>query len=335
MGIKVIGIDIAKSVFQLHGRDEVGRVVLEKRLSRGQFLTFVGKLPRCLIGIEAGGGAHYWGSELGKLGHEVRLIAPQFVKPFVKSNKNDARDAEAICETLTRPGMRFVPVKTPRQLEQQAVHRVRTRLISARTALVNEIRGLMAEHGIVFARSPRVIRREMSATVEKMDRLSELGKGVFSQLRGELGHLDEQIEHYDGLLDGIEKAQPVCQRLRQVPGIGPITATAIVSMTDPTQFESGRQFAAWVGLVPRQHSSGGKERLLGMSKRGNPYLRTLLVHGARSVIRHASGKEDRTSQWLGQLVERRGKNRAAVALANKNARIIWAMLTRDEDYRAA
>lgn len=335
MGIQVVGIDIAKSVFQLHGRDELGRVVLEKRLSRGQFLGFLRKLTPCLIGIEAGCGAHYWGSEFEKMGHRARLIAPQFVRPFVKSNKNDARDAEAICEALVRPGMRFVPIKTTHQLEQQAVHRVRSRLLSARTALVNEIRGLLAEHGVVFPRTLAVVRKKLIAAVEEMDKLSGLGKEVFFQLRAELERLDEEVERCNRLLERIEKSYPACQRLRQVPGIGPITATALVSMTDPKQFASGRQFAAWVGLVPRQHSSGGKQRLLGMSKRGNPYLRTLLVHGARAVVRTAPGKDDRMSRWVEKLVERRGKNRATVAVANKNARIIWAMLTRDENYRAA
>lgn len=280
MGIKVLGIDIAKNVFQLHGRYELGRTVLEKRFSREQLTTFLATLPKSVIGIEAGSGGHYWGAKCEKLVHEVRLIAPQFVRPFVKSNKNDARDTEAICEAVTRPGMRFVSIKSSRQLEQQDVHRVRSRLVSARTALVNEMRGLLAEYGVVFARSPQVIRKNFSNAIEKMEMLSELGKEVFHRLYADLGQLDQQIEHYDALLGRLLKANPACQRLKEVPGVGPITATALVAMTNAREFTNGRQFAAGMGLVPRQHSSGGKPRLLGMSKRGNPYLRTLLIHGA-------------------------------------------------------
>lgn len=335
MGIKVIGIDIAKNIFHLHGRDELGRVKLEKRLSRSRLLGFLGGLGPCRIGIEAGSGAHYWAKEFEKLGHEARIIPPQFVRPFVKSNKNDMRDAEAICEALTRPGMRFVPVKSATQLEQQSVHRVRSRVVASKTALVNEIRGLLAEHGLVYGRRPSVIRRELERLLGQEHLFGHIGASVFSRLLSELLRLDEEIAHYNALIEQIEQESPNCVRLKAVPGIGPITATALACAVQPAQFKSGRHLAAWIGLVPRQHSSGGKSRLLGMSKRGNPYLRTLLIHGARNVVRHAEGKQDPTSLWIQKLVERRGKNRAAVAVANKNARMVWAMLSRQEDYRAA
>lgn len=335
MSIKVLGIDIAKNVFQLHGRDSLGRVVLEKRLSRAQLLPFVGKLSACRIGIEAGSGAHYWAKEFEKLGHEARIIPAQFVRPFVKANKNDMRDAEAICEAMTRPGMRFVPVKSGLQLEQQSVHRVRSRVVASKTALVNEIRGLLAERGLVYGRKPSVIRRELEKLLGQEHSFGHIGASVFARLLSELVRLDEEIAHYDALIKQIEREDPSCTRLKAVPGIGLITATALACAVQSTQFQSGRHLAAWIGLVPRQHSSGGRSRLLGISKRGNPYLRTLLIHGARSVVRHAEGKQDRTSLWIQRLVERRGKNRAAVAVANKNARMVWAMLSRQQDYRAA
>ena len=299
--ITVLGIDIAKQVFHIVGMDDRGRVVLRKRLARSALLTFIANVPPVRIGIEACGSAHYWARQFREHGHDVRLIAPQFVKAYVKSPKNDGRDAEAIWEAVTRPTMRFVPIKRIEQQDLQALHRIRERLIKTRTALVNEIRGLLSEYGIVL---PQSIAKFRALIVEKL------------AARGQ--------------------AHPECQRLQTIPGIGPMTATALIAaIGDVTQFKNGRQLAAWLGLVPREHSTGGKPRLLGISKRGDRYLRKLLVHGARATLRWVDTQGDDRSQWLRALIARRGKNRVAVALANKNARIVWALLAHNDTYRVS
>ena len=334
--IRVLGIDIAKLVFHVVGMDDSGHVVLRKRIARSELLTFIANLPPLRIGMEACGSAHYWARCFREHGHDVRLIAPQFVKAYVKSPKNDARDAEAICEAVTRPTMRFVPIKRVEQQDLQALHRIRERLITARTALVNEIRGLLNEYGIVL---PQSLAKFRALIVDKLEadqaKLTALSTEVFWHLYDEFLAVEKRLAYYDEKLAAIGQAHPECQRLQTIPGIGPVTATALIAaIGDVTQFKNGRQLAAWLGLVPREHSTGGKPRLLGISKRGDVYLRKLLVHGARATLRWIDTKHDERSQWLKALIARRGKNRAAVALANKNARIVWALLAHNQEYRS-
>jgi transposase len=286
--------------------------------------------------MEACGGAHYWARRFRAHGHAVKLMAPQFVKPYVKANKNDARDAEAIGEAVTRPTMRFVPVKGLAQQDLQSLHRARERLMKARTALVNELRGLLSEYGIVL---PASVRKFRTTFVTKLDaersKLTDLSTELFTHLFEEFVDIEKRLVYYDEKLATIGQTHPECQRLQTIPGIGLLTATALVAaVSDAEQFKNGRQFAAWLGLVPRQHSTGGKDRLLGISKRGDCYLRKLLIHGARATVRWVGRKADHRSQWIRQLVERRGKNRTAVAVANKNARIAWVLLSRQQDYCA-
>jgi transposase len=290
-----------------------------------------------LIGIEACGGAHYWARRFRAYGHEVKLRAPQFVKPYVKANKNDSRDAEAIAAAVTRPTMRFVPIKDVDQQDIQALHRVRERLMGERTALVNEVHGLMHEYGIVM---PKGVSKFRPAVVGKLesekDKLTPLRQEMFWKLVEEFAPLEEQLAYYQEQLEALATTHPECQRLLTIPGIGPFSATALVAaVSDASACKNGRQFAAWLGLVPRQYSPGGKERLLGISKRGDSYLRKLLIHGARATIRWVGRKTDRRSQWIRQLSERRGNNRTAVAVANKNARIVWALLTSHQAYEPA
>jgi transposase len=334
--ITVLGIDIAKQVFHIVGMDDRGRVVLRKRLARSALLTFMANVPPVRIGIEACGSAHYWARQFREHGHDVRLIAPQFVKASVKSPKHDGRDAEAICEAVTRPTMRFVPIKRIEPQDLQALHRIRERLMKTRTALVNEIRGLLSEYGMVL---PQSIAKFRALIVEKLEdnqaKLTALSPEVFQRLYEEFLALEKRLEYYDEKLAAMGQAHPECQRLQTIPGIGPMTATALIAaIGDVTQFKNGRQLAAWLGLVPREHSTGGKPRLLGISKRGDRYLRKLLVHGARATLRWVDTKCDDRSQWLRALIARRGKNRAAVALANKNARIVWALLAHGQEYHA-
>jgi len=335
--MNVLGIDIAKRVFHAVGMDERGNVVVRKRLSRHDLMPFMAKLPPVLIGMEACGGAHYWARRFRAHGHAVKLMAPQFVKPYVKSNKNDMRDAEGIAEAVTRPTMRFVPIKDIDQQDLQALHRIRDRLMSARTALVNEVHGLLHEYGIVIPKGVAKFRQAVVGKLEsEKDKLTSLSQELFGKLIDEFAALEKQLAYYQEKLEALATTHPECQRLMTIPGIGPLTATALVAaVSDANAFKNGRQFAAWLGLVPRQHSTGGKERLLGISKRGDSYLRKLLVHGARTTIRWVGRKTDRRSQWIRQLVERRGKNRTAVAVANKNARIVWALLTGHQDYQPA
>jgi transposase len=332
--LSVVGIDLAKRVFHIAGMDDRGKIVLRKRLTREALLPFIARLHPVVIGMEACGGAHYWARRFREHGHTVKLIAPQFVKPYVKSNKNDPADAEAICEAVTRPTMRFVPIKEIEQQDLQALHRARERVVKARTALVNEIRGLLGEYGIVLPHSVTQFRHAFLATLEaEQTKLPPLSAAFFAQLYEEFCALEQRLASYTAKLEAISAAHPVCQRLETIPGIGPLTATALVAaVSDPSAFKNGRQFAAWVGLVPRQHSTGGKARLLGISKRGDVYLRKLPVHGARATLRWVGLKADRRSQWLRGLLERRGKKKTAVALANKNARIAWVLLTTDQVY---
>jgi transposase len=337
MQITTVGLDLAKNVFQVHGVNEHGKVVLRKQLRRDQVAAFFANLSACLVGMEACSSAHYWARKLESMGHTARLMAPQFVKPYVKSNKNDSRDAEAIAEAVTRPTMRLVPIKDVDQQDIQALHRVRERLIGERTALVNEVHGLMHEYGIVMPKGVAKFRQAVVGKLEaEKDKLTPLSQEMFWKLVEEFAALEVQLAYYQEKLDALAQTHPECQRLMTIPGIGPLTATALVAaVSDATAFKNGRQFAAWLGLVPRQHTTGGKERLLGISKRGDTYLRKLLVHGARATIRWVGHKTDRRSQWIRHLLEHRGKNRTAVAVANKNARIVWALLTSHQDYQPA
>lgn len=335
MKITTVGIDLAKNLFQIHGVDEHGKAKLKKQLKRDQMAAFFANLPVCLIGMEACGSAHHWARKLQSMGHTVRLMAPQFVKPYVKSNKNDAADAEAICEAVARPNMRFVPVKNVEQQAVLALHRVRQGFVKARTAQANQIRGLLSEFGLIVPQGIGYIATRVPELIE--DGANEL-PGAFrilvQRLLDHLKELDRQVDELEAKIQAWHRSSDLSRKLSDVPGIGPITASALVaSIGDAKNFDSGRQVAAWLGLVPRQHSSGGKANLLGMSKRGDTYLRTLLIHGARSVIYRISQKADACS-WIGAVVNRRNKNVAAVALANKNARIVWALLAHDRQFDA-
>jgi len=336
MKLTRVGVDLAKAVFQVHGVDRSEKAVWRQRLSREKWLKSVlDKIePGCEIGMEACAGAHHWARALQEKGFAVKLIAPQFVKPYVKSNKNDAHDAEAICEAMARPGMRFVSVKSVEQQDIQAVHRVRTGLISQRTAKANQIRGLVAEYGLIAPKHLGRLRAAVPDWLEDAENgLSSRFRRLLNGLWGDLQQLDERVTELDHEIALIAKSDPVASRLQQLRGVGPIGATALVAAVgDARQFANGRQMAAALGLTPKQHSSGGKERLLGISKRGDSYLRCLLIHGARSVIHAAKGKSDRLSQWVSELARRRHPNIAAVALANKTARIAWAMLRNGTDY---
>lgn len=337
MNIKILGIDIAKNVFELHGVDEKGKTVLKKRLTRDQLSIFIAQLPPCLIGMEACGGAHYWARKFKQMGHGIKLMNPQFVKPYVKSNKNDSHDAEAICEAVQRPSMRFVGHKGIEQQDIQAIHRIRERLVKNRSALVNQIRGLLAEYGVVIAQGISHVRKRLPEIIEDMtNELSDRGRELFNDLLVQLYDADTKVEEYDKKIHRISKQNETCQRLMTIKGVGALTATAMIaSIGDPNVFKNGREMAAFLGLVPKQRSSGGKQTLLGISKRGDRYLRCLLVHGARAVLTRGKNLPAKKAAWLKSLEERRGRNRTIVALANKNARIMWALMVNEESYRAA
>jgi transposase len=336
MKITTIGIDLAKNVMQIHGVDGRGKTVLKRQLKRAQMAAYFANLEPCLIGMEACGSAHHWARKLEKLGHTVRLMAPQFVKPYVKTNKNDAADAEAICEAVSRPNMRFVPIKNGEQQAVLSLHRARQGFVKARTAQANQIRGLLSEYGIVIPKGISHIAKRLPEILE--DGEKEL-PGVFRLLLQRLGEhlkeLDRQVGELEVQIQSWHRENDLSRKLAQIPGIGPITASALVaSIGNAKNFENGRQLAAWLGLVPRQNSSGGKATLLGISKRGDTYLRTLLIHGARAVIRVAERKAGYAGSWLARLIGRRNPNVAAVALANKNARVVWALLAQERNYQA-
>jgi len=339
MKLTRIGVDIAKQVFQLHGTDRFEQTIWRRRLSRDRWLQALREVaePGCEIGMEACGGAHHWARQLQALGYRVKLIAPQFVKPYVKSNKNDANDAEAICEAMSRPGMHFVAVKSVAQQDLQAIHRVRASLVEQRTAKGNQIRGLVAEYGLVAPKELSSLRHAMPAWLEDADNgLSFCFRQLLDGLWRDLCMLDARIGEVDREITHIARDDPEAQRLQQLRGVGPMVATALLAAVgDAHQFTNGRQMAASLGLTPRQHSSGGRERLLGISKRGDAYVRTLLVHGARSALRTASNKDDRLSQWVLRLSQRAHPNVACVALANKTACLAWALLRHQCDYQPA
>jgi transposase len=335
MKVTTLGIDLAKNIFRLHGVDSRGAVVLRKQLSRKQMLPFLARLEPCLVGMEACAGAHYWAREIQKLGHTARLMSPHFVTAYRKNQKNDGNDAEAICEAVGRPSMRFVPIKSASQQDIQAVHRIRFQLIKWRTALANKVRGLLGEYGIVVAQGLAPLRRELPLLLDDEEKqLSSLFRELLGEMAERLKLLDQRIRQYDSKVERVFGQDERCPRLAQVEGVGPLVATALVAAVgNAHEFKNGRELSAWLGLVPRQHSSGGRNVLLGISKRGDRYLRTLLIHGARSAIRVVERRRDPRSLAISRLKARRGSNVAAVALANHNARVLWALLTKGEDYR--
>jgi transposase len=325
-----------KNLFQVHGADAQGRPVLKRKLARGKVLEFFATLPRCLVGLEACAGAHYWARELTKLGHEVRLMPPQYVRAYVKTNKHDAADAEACCEAVTRPGMRFVPVKGEDQQSLLMLHRVREQLLKQRTATINALRAHLAEFGIVAAQHRTGLRELLAVVADPEDRrVPPLAHELLQVLAEHLRGLEERMAELDRRLVEAARGEAACARLAAVPGIGPVIATALVATVgDAKAFASGRHLAAWAGLVPRQHSSGGKERMLGISKRGDSYLRRQLMHGARALVKVSKGREGKPWAWIDGLLARRPFNVVVAAVANKLARIAWALLSRGEDYRA-
>jgi transposase len=335
MNITTVGIDLAKNIFQIHGVNEQGKRVLRKQLRREQLMAFFANLPPCLVGLEACGGAHHWARKLQACGHTVRLMAPQFVKPYVKGNKTDAADAEAICEAVSRPSMRFVPLKNVEQQATLALHRARQSFVKARTAQANQIRGLLSEFGLIVPRGIKFVLDRVPSVLEDAENsLPGNFRALIARLLEHFKLLAEQVAKTEESIRAWHQSNDLSKRLEKVPGIGPLTANALAAtIGNARNFDNGRQLAAWLGLVPRQHSSGGKPTLLGMSKRGDTYLRTLLIHGARSVIYRARQSGNRES-WLAKLVDRRNANVAAVALANKNARIVWALLAHDRQFRA-
>jgi transposase len=334
MSLELLTIDLGKRSFHIHGVDGNGAIVSGK-VSRAKLWETVAGLAPKTIAMEACASAHYWGRSFLAAGRTVRLINPRFVKPFVKGSKNDAADAEAIYEAAVRPTMRFVPVKSVEQQDLQTLHRVRQRIINTRTSLINHMRGLLAEYGVVLPQGPWRLAAQAPEAIAAAE-LSDLTRGLFNDLLDQLADLDRRLKKLDEQLSAICRSNAACRRLAKLPGVGPVIATALVSaVEDGRCFRSGRELAAWIGLTPRQYTTGGKPRLGGIGRRANHYLRRQMIHGARSVMFRLSRYEDRRSLWLKALVARRGFNRALVALANKTARIAWVLLARKEEYRAA
>jgi transposase len=332
-----IGLDLAKNVFHMVCCDEHGKVVRKKMLRRSQLMQYFANLAECLVGMEACASAHHWARELGALGHQVKLIPPQYVKPYVRGNKNDYNDALAIAEAVTRPEMRFVPVKTTEQQDIQALHRLREKRLQDRTALCNQLRGLLAEYGLILPQGVNLLRRRLPELLEDGENgLSDLFRQLWAEGYQQLQELDGHIEYYTQEMKRQSQRDEACRRLQTIPGHGSIVASVFHCVIGNGEaYRRGRDVSASLGLVPRQHSSGGKEVLLGISKRGDRYLRSLLVHGARSVVIQAARKDDRLSRWINKLRAERGFNKATVALANKMARIGWAVLANKTIYQVA
>jgi len=338
--ITTIGIDLAKNSFTVYGVNAKGKPVLQRTLSRSGVVRFFANLPACLVGMEACASSEYWARTLESLGHEVRRIHPRYVKAYLLGAKNDANDAAAICEAVQRPNMRFVPHKSPEQMDIQATHRIRQGLVQSRTALVNQVRGLLGEYGLVLPQGIRHIRNHLPALIaDEQNGLSGLMRRNLASLYESLCFLDRQIAEHETILKDIAKENEACKRLMQIPGIGYLTATILLSVAGvASNFKNGREFAAFLGLVPRQNSTGGKIKLLGISKRGDSYARTLLVHGARAVLSSLLAgrtRPERQNKWLAELAARRGTKRACVGLANKTARIAWSLLAHGTEYKLA
>jgi transposase len=336
MQIHSVGIDLGKTIFHLVALGDNGKVLLKKKFSQKQLIAFTANMQTSLIGMEACSGSHFLGRALREQGHDVKLIPAQFVKPFVKSNKNDFIDAEAIAEAVDRENMRFVPIKTDDQLDLQALHRVRDRLMARRTALINQIRAFLLERGIVFAKSPIRLREALPEVLENVnENLTPRMRNLVAMLWSEWKDLELQIVQMNDEVERIAASDAACRRLRQIPGIGPLVATAIVaSIGNGAAFRKGREFAAWMGLLPKQHSTGGKARLYGISKRGNSYLRKILIHGARAVVLRSKRDQIAMGAWMTALETRAPRNVLIVATAHKLARIAWAVLATGQDYRA-
>ena len=337
MEISTLGIDLSKTTFHVIGLNARGEIVLRKKFSRKQLLVFTANRQQILIGTEACGGAHHLARALREQGHEVRLMPAQYVKPYVKTNKNDYLDAEAIAEAVQRPTMRFVPIKTDEQLDLQALHRVRDRWVARRTAVMNQMRGFLLERGITMRKGPSHLAAQLQIIFGQGNGFfSERTQGLLLELKHEWDELERRIEEASAELQRIAKQDDACSRLMEIPGIGPLVSTALVaSVGNAITFRKGRDLAAWLGLVPRQHSTGGRPKLLGISKQGNEYLRRMLLHGARSVMMQVERNPSALGVWIADLSKRKHHNVTAVALANKMARIAWAILTRGSHYSAA
>jgi transposase len=332
--IKVLGIDLAKNIFQLHGTDAKGKCVLRKRLGREKLAEFVANIAPCTIGIESCMGAHYWARVFEQMGHIVKIMPPQFVKPYVMSNKNDQNDARGIAEAVTRPTMKFVSVKTIEQQDVLLLHRARELVMKQRTAQANQIRGLLMEYGVVIPQGIYHVKMLLEILEGNKEKLTAMSLVIFKQLYEQFKNYNDQIAMYDKQLEQIAEQNNLCKEIMKIDGIGPITASAMVAtIGNAKTFKNGREMSAWLGLVPKQHSSGNTIRLSGISKRGDCYVRKLLVHGARSVVNNCEKKSDRRSIWIADKKNRCGYNKASVALANKNARIIWAIMATGECYR--
>jgi len=334
MSVSAIGIDLAKNSFSLHGTDEHGKVFLKKTVTRSKLLLTLANVPSCLVGMEACSGAHYWAREIRKLGHEVRIMAPKFIIPYRKGGKNDNNDAAAICEAVTRPDMRFVPVKSAEQQAVLSLHRIRQGLITQRTALINQLRGLLSEFGLVIPKGRYQTHDHIPAILEDADNgLPFLARELIDEVWQRYRTTCEEVLKADRRLSALARENEQAKRLMTIPGIGEQVATAMVASVDAAQFDNGRQLAAWLGLTPRQYTTGGHIRLGRITKQGDKYLRMCLVHGARAVVANLREKQDKISCWIRELIARRGYKRAIVAVAARNARLIWTLLMKQEDYR--
>jgi len=332
--ISVLGIDLAKNVFQIHGADAHGKRVFSKRVGRKELIELMGNFKPCLIGIEACTGAHYWARLFSNMGHSVKMMAPQFVKPYVMSNKNDRNDAKGIAEAVTRPEMKFVPIKTIEQQDVLLLHRARELSIKNRTSHSNQIRGLLSEYGIVINKGLSEMKKLSEVLESNKDKLTIKAIHIFQRMYEQFKIYDEQVLLYEKDIQAHVQSEAVCKEVLKIEGIGPITASALVAtIGDAKVFKNGREVSAWLGLVPKQHSSGNKIRLSGISKRGDRYLRCLLIHGARSALKHVDNKTDKKSCWAFNKKATQPFNKVAVALANKNARIVWAIMATGECYR--
>ena len=332
--IKVIGIDLAKNVFQLHGTDAKGKCVLRKRLGRQQLIEFMSNVSPCLVGIEACTGSHYWARTFTAMGHTVKIMAPQFVKPYIAPNKNDRNDAAGIAEAVTRPKMKFVPIKSTDQQDVLLLHRARELVVAQRTAQGNQIRGLLAEYGVVISKGLSSLRNMERILDDHADKITPKARDIFIRLSEQLKVYADQVKVYDKEIEQAAKSSDVCREVMKIEGVGALTASAIVAtIGDARGFKNGREVSAWLGLVPKQHSSGNTIRLSGISKRGDRYARRLLIQGARAAIKVCDNKEDARSRWAANIKRTSGFNKAAVALANKNARVIWAIMATGECYK--